>query len=821
MRNVVLCLGAVVLGCTAPFAHAQADKKLPPEIKKIQVGFQSYRQEDQTAYKVGLWTPVYVEVFGGTEGVDPVRAGYRSYIEIQTEDSEDVGTRITVPLVVEPLKSRTIMGYVKSGHLRGSNEVQVRLHVGGREYKQSVEQYWTLQPNAHLYLTLGQRMPDVHRAARQIGRPAGVKANEPMDDRFDHARQAVFETDVKRLPEVWFGYNGVDLMILSTENKEFLKALNNSPERLRAIAQWVRRGGRLVIPVAHASQPLVHALLQSEVAWQPPIPVVPPKSPGNVQDLAVLDLREVAGWTNVREAFQRLDPATLKPVPMEIALLDPGKDRLGDWEVFASTDEGRPAVARVRYGMGQITYLAFSFDDAGFREWNRISQDQALQNLLKRVAPLAPDKLGENMGGFMKGGDFSNDLTTELIAKLDNFDVTIIPFGYVALFIVLYILVVGPLDFFLLKYVFKRLEWTWITFPAVVLGISVIAYFAAYALKGRDLKINKVDVVDFDLRTSRDGKQVIATGHSFFTILSPRIQNYTIGLEPNAEFWGDKADKVRSVDLLSWLGRPSGGPNDMRRSSSTGFFRKPYDYTEDAAALRGVPIPVWTTKAFCASWEQSLAAAPFTADLVYHKKPVGGRDLKITGKLESHLGVDLIDVWVIYLDRCYEIAGGLKAVKRGEAAKQELTIPSHGAEVGAAIPEWVHRGGEHNQAPDGRAWNAELPPIVKKLLFHERFDTQNNVRNHSLRPLDLGWRVDENLFERQALRGTREAILFGRVRLAAGDAETLTADTTKPLPTKLWLGDVPEPGRSRPGLVGQMNQETFVRVILPLRAADE
>src|SRR4030081_1187929 len=118
----------------------------------------------------------------------------------------------------------------------------------------------------------------------------------------------------------------------------------------------------------------------------------------------------------------------------------------------------------------------------------------------------------------------------------------------------------GPLALFLLKYVFKRLEWTWITFPTVVLGISVIACFAAYALKGKDLKVNKVDIVDFDLRTSREQPRVY--GHSFFTILSPRIQNYTVGLEPNPEFWGQEIKKVKllnglegneafSVDLMS------------------------------------------------------------------------------------------------------------------------------------------------------------------------------------------------------------------------------------------------------------------------------
>src|SRR5207253_10708386 len=93
--------------------------------------------------------------------------------------------------------------------------------------------------------------------------------------------------------------------------------------------------------------------------------------------------------------------------------------------------------------------------------------------------------------------------------------------GWVALFILVYILVLGPLYYFFLQKVVNRLELTWITFPTVVITISVAAYFTAYWLKGNDQKINKVDLVDIDLHT----QQVV--GQSWFTIFSPRIQHYT------------------------------------------------------------------------------------------------------------------------------------------------------------------------------------------------------------------------------------------------------------------------------------------------------
>lgn len=828
MRKLFVLL-TLAAWCIPSFALAQPKEKFQSaEIKKVHVGFKTYRDDNQTAYKVGLWTPIYIEVFGGTDGVLFSPKYGSPYLEIETADSEDVGTTIHVPCVVEPLKSRLFLGYIKTGHFSSSSrDIRVTLHAGGRTYKPFThEPSFNLNMDAHLYLTLGPRVTEFHQAVRKIGQRAGEK-KDPNDLQmdFNQAQNVVYENDVERLPEKWFGYNSIDLMILSTDKREFLTALNqqNNTERLKAIAQWVRRGGRLVVPISAGSQDAVHALLRNEAAWQPPIPVVPPKASAGLQ---FDHLQSVETWGHAQKAFKARNPGGLIPV----ATLDPGKVALGEWEVLANSGEQtgyQPFVAKVRYGLGQITYLAFSLQDDHFTAWE--GREKFMQTMVEKLAPKAPANLNDQKNGFdfRNDGRFANDLTTQLLAELEKFGVTPIEFGYVALFIVLYILIVGPLDFFLLKYVFKRLEWTWITFPSVVLAVSVIAYFAAYALKGKDLKINKVDIVDFDMRTSLDPRQTRAYGHSYFAILSPRIQNYTIGLEPNPQFWGAdikkvmvrgprEADEVLSVDLLSWLGRPSGGMNEMGRSGSGGFFRKPYAYHEDASALEGVPIPVWTTKAFTASWEQPLAKAPFVVDLVYHQKQVEGRDLAITGKLENHLGVDLVDAWLHYDDKFYLLAGGMKSAKSAPAPGL-ITVAVHPA---VAVQAWVNENAAHDAAPDDSAANAQQTRVIKQILVHEKFDTDHTMRNHLLRPLDLGWRIKVEP-RGQHDRRTREAILIARVRYPAGPAETLTSDAKKPLPTKLWLGDIPNPERSRPTLSGQLNQDTYIRVILPIRPADE
>ena len=60
----------LVLAAAPGIALAQAEGK-PPEIAKVQVGFQSLQREEATAFKVGLFAPIYVHVFGGSEGIAP------------------------------------------------------------------------------------------------------------------------------------------------------------------------------------------------------------------------------------------------------------------------------------------------------------------------------------------------------------------------------------------------------------------------------------------------------------------------------------------------------------------------------------------------------------------------------------------------------------------------------------------------------------------------------------------------------------------------------------------------------------------------------
>src|SRR5262249_14360796 len=164
-----------------------------------------------------------------------------------------------------------------------------------------------------------------------------------------------------------------------------------------------------------------------------------------------------------------------------------------------------------------------------------------------------------------------------------------------------------------------RMELTWLTFPIIVATVCLSAYVAAVDLKGRELKVNKVDLVEIDLQGQR------VYGQTWFTIFSPRIQNFTIGVEPTIA-------KCSPADtLVSWHGKAK----SVRQS----LFRRNYTYHTStdpnvyADGLEQVPLQVWSTKSFTSNW-----AANLTEPLIGSTLRLASADSKqITGSITSRL----------------------------------------------------------------------------------------------------------------------------------------------------------------------------------------
>jgi len=798
-RRFGLTLSFVGLFSLTGAAGAQPEGP-PVKVRQVLVGFRSYMPEESPGrFKTGMWTPIAVDLEAGPRGLS------NTDLVVETPDSEDIETVYQVPIgALGKEERRTILAYTKPGNSEGRFKLRIR-----RESRDVVSPLTVSQMPVdlagRLYLTIGARLDKLQDAlvALQQKRP---DLGENQDKRDTFPRYAGFEIDPARLPVLALGYDAVDLMILTTTDKNLVQALLRDAARLKAIAQWVRQGGRLVVSVSWENQAEVSQLLQAP-PWQPRIITVPP-AVQRVQDNALPNLKGATDWAHVGVPFPL--PGE-DPVP--VALLRTGKQQRPEWEVLAEVG-GQPLITRMPYGRGSITLLAFDLDKGAFTTWS--GRKDFLKGLIGNLEPRIPQRAANEQAGFVAiHGNSGQDLTTQLQIKLDKFDVPIIPFGWVALFIIVYILIVGPLDYFLLKKVFKRLEWTWITFPTVVLLVSAVSYFTAYAVKGRDLKVNKIDLVDFDLRTDLDEslrtRKAYAYGRTWFTIMSPRIQSYTIGIEPRVAEWLGKGIAPETAEVVSWLGRPElDGPAAMGRQRAQGWSNRSYDYEPDGTGLTGVPIPVWTTKSFTALWASALPRLPIVADLKYFNKG----NLKVAGTIQSFLPADLEDVWFFYRTHCFSLEGNLLRSHDGKAAQPIELVLAQGRTVD--IQRWPSASGTLGPRPFADKGFDDPTPLVKDLMFHERIDSGANQRNQVMHRLDLSWRLQEE--PTTPTTNLREIIIYGRLAPAAGPAEEVFQQ--HPMATLLWLGQLPGPGKERPKLAGTIVQDTFVRIILPVKPGD-
>jgi hypothetical protein len=383
----------------------------------------------------------------------------------------------------------------------------------------------------------------------------------------------------------------------------------------------------------------------------------------------------------------------------------------------------------------------------------------------------------------------------------------------VALFILIYILIVGPLDYILLTRVFKRPELTWITFPVVVIGLSVLVYCVAYAMKGDDLRINKIDIVEYDLRAPQQ-----AYGTTWFTLFSPRIQDYTIGVEPSAAGWtaappADAASHPVEVAVLA-------NPDLAERVGSSSLFRKPYAYAEDASGLERVPIPVWSTRTFQASWRAGVdpVKPPFAASL---RRDPADKD-KLVGEITNQLSVELQSATLFYQDRYHAVPD------LAPGATFDVQALFAGNKIGLPASQWV--GNMQTLAPPGgvgqsehfnkqQDYSAAKQPyeLLKDLMFHPKADA-GQMNNSGLRPFDQSWRLTP---EKTAAPGRpdpawpNEVILVARTPTLYDHSETVARDPGSA--TRLWLGRLPDGKAERPALSGFLGQQTFIRAYIPIQ----
>jgi hypothetical protein len=783
------------------------------------------------ACKFAAWAPVYVDL----QVLQPIDGPVELVVE--APDADEIATTLAVPVNLAGLEPGTSVRTWTAGlmpYLRPAGMGEVTIHL--RSAKGAVSEPFrirylrTRDASVYLVLSLGNRLPGF-----ELPKPAAAPGSQTPSYETAGFRGGKVElaaiTNVDELPDQWFGYDAADLVVLTTSSPGFLDRLfgekGSATDKLRraALLEWVRRGGRLVVSVGtNASAAVGMAALQDLL----PYGINPSPPTRSVEELSLswqigqtslttAPLRSKSGAAGAKEP-SRFPVANLTPKPGRGRVVMPPPSKSGE-----------PIAAQGGYGLGRVTVVALDLDRPPFTELAERGEfwDWVLRECGAFRASVGQENKPRPTYGVPT--DEENEVTAALRTHLDTFDgVPVISFGWVAVFIGLYILVIGPIEYYFLKRVLGRLELTWVTFPVIVLTVSAAAYFTAYAVKGRDLKVNKVDVIevvaDFDAQGKPTGR---VYGTTWFTLFSPRIDSYVIGVTPAEDLAANPTAPGGAV--LGWVGAPRLG------GGRTALVRRRYAYHVDQQAvadgLEGVPVQVWSTKSFTANWAADMnpavrlspdsAPGPLIESRLEH--PPGGKDLVIGTFVNRLPFPEITDCVAFYGDKAYPLG----TILAGTEVRLVL-IPGQGSAMDwlqkegrlsdllarAPASEITRSAGSRQPSGPQPATPTTGPLPLWGLLFHEaalKNESGSYPRNASLRRFDQTWRLKSE--------NRTEVIIVGRVVPPSGPAGELFGGRESP--TRLWLKGLPQPGETAPEVPGTGRQETYVRVYLPIKTTGQ
>lgn len=576
-----LVTAALAGAAPATSAPATVTDGSGPTILGVRVGFNG-------RYKAGVWTPVEVLARGGSQDC-------RVQVVVSAPDSDGVEVLYPSPGETTLLAgAEAVLGAsVRCGRVRGRLTVELRgdgALLARRSFRASAAAADAALPAA----VDGRALWVVWGDSRPFREALVVHGLEPED------RPVLAEVSAAaELPQLWHDYEGVDALIIHTSNVERLGELVADRARATALRNWVRLGGRLIVTSGPATG---LAWRQSDLLGE----LLPSRS------FETIELRQAAAIESYcRSSTALLPPGAAQGLPMVA---------FAEFDGAVETAEGKwPLVVQKAFGLGRAKFFASDLNCPPMAAW------RDLPLLVSKLLELPPVRGAE---GAARGGMHAGycDLSGQLRSSLDQFEsVRAIPFWAIACAAAFYLLLIGPLDYFLMQRLGWRVQWTWLTF-ALSVGVVVVAVlWAAGQFKGDQTAIRRIEVIDIDHESG------VARGQLWFNLYSSQAQRCELAIaapstiEPPssairgaaAAAKGDRsAVPIRAATerlfedqaLLAWQGlsgRALGGM-DVDALWGEGAALVGYAANEGRDRLREVPLPIWSSKAFTARWIRSV-----------------------------------------------------------------------------------------------------------------------------------------------------------------------------------------------------------------------
>jgi len=677
---------------------------MPVELGTPRIGF-----GPGNTFKIGAWTPVWVELKGGP-------TPFHGFMDVLVGDDDGVPTSFHQEVEVPAGESRWLNANVRPGGRELELAIRFRDQQGrwlgersqGRLLREAPI---ALMPNSTLILTVGQP-----QGVDQIRTVAGFQRSGTASAGSDEVVVIRIDDEEERIPERWLGYDGATAVVLDTADAATLKRFEGAEGE--ALVDWVKRGGHLVLGVGGNWEAVRDGVLG---------PILPalPAGQERLQSLEALD------------TFAGSNRSITPPgAPPQSVLKFEEMDQRGGSPL--SSMGSLPLIVRGPAGFGLVTLIGVDVDQKIFADWQDrgLFWVRALDLRSQRPETVAGPSMGGGGARFQTTG--VTDLASQLRVAMEQFSgVSLISFGWIAFLAFLYIVAIGPGDYLFLRRIVGRMELTWITFPLMVVAASALAYYAAQRLKGNDLLINKVDVVDVDQVSG------LTRGRSWATLFSPGNRDYHVGFQPVAM---NAADEVESMVLeakgtelpspapgvevvTSWFGVPENQFGAMGGTNSRFTFTGPgYSYEPPGAAhrLEKLRVPIWSTKTTVARWF-GPAEPLIDSDL----RPFGFD--RLSGTITNRQSYPLDDALLAFGKQVYL----LDSIAPGQTIRVELT---HNRNLSGLLKDL--RPNYHPGSSSDPTVKLDRGDLLLAAMFHESESSRalgggRTLANSQLHDLDL------------------------------------------------------------------------------------
>ncbi len=294
------------------------------------------------------------------------------------------------------------------------------------------------------------------------------------------AEQALWQ--IHELPFRALGLESLDLLLIIDVDTDGL-----SSGQRRALRRWVQAGGHLIVIGGPGGQRTAQGLTDI-------LPLIPEDS-RSLDEIGAL--ARFSG--DSRSALQ------------ERTIVATGR-RHDEAQVLVEQD-GVPLLLRRQIGAGIVDFLAVDPTLEPLASWANSSM-----LWMKLLATRAPHPTWVEGFSLPEWG-------AEAVANLPGIDL-LPPLQTLCLFLSLYIVLIGPLNYFILSRI-NRNGWGWITIPLVIIGFTGIAWTVGFSLRGAEIIVSRLGVV----QSAADGEE--ARVDQYVGLLSPRRASYSLEAPPD------------------------------------------------------------------------------------------------------------------------------------------------------------------------------------------------------------------------------------------------------------------------------------------------